>query len=288
MSNALPQPLRYQLNKLLDSVGDMSLKRRARRLIEELNPQNGDKIVDLGCGDGYYLHLLSSLSLKLNLTGFDSDRVAVSHALSYLKGKKVRFIYGDLNNMPFKNNEFDKVVLSEVIEHLGNDKKTLKEINRILKPGGALLLTTSSYNFPLLWDPVNWTLQHLFGVHIKSGFFSGIWNNHIRLYKLADLVKMVKDAGFEVDVAQELTSWSLPFNHYLVNIVARLLYDIQLPSVLSDSISKFKLAKQPLLVRIIFSAINYYDKLNDWFPRKHGVNILIKASKPGRKEKLSR
>ena len=47
------------LNKLLSNVGDMSLKRRANKIIDGLDLKPEDKIVDVGCGDGFFLYLLS-------------------------------------------------------------------------------------------------------------------------------------------------------------------------------------------------------------------------------------
>ena len=43
-----------RLDELLENVGDMALKRRAKRTIEELSPAEGDRIIDVGCGNGYY------------------------------------------------------------------------------------------------------------------------------------------------------------------------------------------------------------------------------------------
>ena len=279
MPNKLFKPTARKLDRLLSNVGDMSLKRRARRIIEEINPTDGDKIMDLGCGTGYYLFLLSSLPVSLKLTGLDNDKKALDEAKESLKGKKIHFILEDSHRLPFKENFFDKVVASEVLEHLNNDEQTLKEIYRILKPNGLLVVSTPSINYPFFWDPINWILQHFFGAHIKKGFFSGIWNQHLRLYKLENLKRKFIKAGFEVEIIEELTFWCLPFNHYLVNIVARLLYDVKISNTIADKLSKFKDTKKPTLINMVFKCINWIDSLNVYFPQKSGVNIFIKAKK---------
>lgn len=278
MSKGLLNPTQARLEKLLTNVGDMSLKRRARHIIDGLNPSQEDKIIDLGCGTGYYLFLLSSLPVKLYLTGFDNDKEALKEAKAKLS-KKIKFIQGDLHKMPFKDNLFDKVVLSEVLEHLEKDGVAVKEIFRILKPGGILVISVPSQNFPFLWDPVNWLLQNFFGTYIKSGFWSGIWSGHLRLYQKKDLEVILKKAGFKIEVAEELTYWCLPFNHYLVNIVARLLYDVKISGKIADKLSKFKQTKKPFFLDLAFRLINSLDKLNEIFPPKTGVNIFIKALK---------
>ena len=279
MSKQLSKPIQCKLEKLLANVGDMSLKRRARRIIEELNPKQNENVIDLGCGTGYYLFLLSNLPLKLHLNGFDFDENALAEARTSLSNKNIKFIAGDLHKMPFKDNLFDKAVASEVLEHVGNDVKVLKEIYRILKPNGVLVTSVPSIRYPFFWDPMNWLLEHLFHTHIKSGFFSGLWSGHLRLYYLQDLKKKFEKVGFKVEKAEELTFWCLPFNHYIVNIVARLLYDVKISSRIADKLSKFKESKKPLLLRVAFGFVNWVDKLNEIFAPKTGVNVFIKAVK---------
>ncbi len=278
MSQTSSKPIYHKLNLLLESVGDMSLKRRARYIIEELNPQENEKIIDLGCGTGYYLFLLSSLPVKLNLTGFDYDKEALSEAKNSLP-KNIKFLSGDLHRMPFKDNSFDKAIISEVLEHLENDVKALKEIYRILKPGGMLVISVPSINYPFLWDPLNYCLQRFFKFHIKKGFWSGIWSGHIRLYQLEDLTAVIKKAEFRIETIKELTFWCLPFNHYLVNMTARLLYDIKISGKIAKSLSKFKQTKKPFIIQVIFNFVNLVDKLNERFPQKYGVNVFAKVRK---------
>lgn len=279
MSKQLSKHIQDRLEKLLSSVGDMSLKRRARRIIEELNPKTGERIVDLGCGTGYYLFLLSNLGVKLNLTGFDYDGKAINEAQGLMYGNDIKFVKGDLHKMPFKDKSFDKIVMSEVLEHVENDEKVLQEVYRILKQDGVLTISVPSTNYPFLWDPTNWMLQHFFRIHIKKGFFSGIWNNHLRLYSIQAFKNKFSRVGFKIEIAEELTFWCLPFNHYLVNLVARLLYDVKISSQIADKISKFKSNKKPLLFDLAFRLVNWLDKLNEIFPQKHGVNIFIKVRK---------
>lgn len=280
MLKRLSKPTQDRLEKLLLNVGDMSLKRRARRIIEETNPQTGEAIIDLGCGTGYYLYLLSNLPLNLKLTGFDNDKKALEEArLLLFNNESINFIMGDMHKMPFKDKSFDKIVMSEVLEHVENDEQALKEVYRILKPNGILVISVPSINYPFFWDPINFILQHVFKTHIKTGFFSGFWSGHLRLYSLYNLKKKFAKAGFKIEIAEELTFWCLPFNHYLINIVARLLYDVKITPRIADKISKFRSHKKPLVFDLAFRFVNWIDKFNELFPRKNGVNIFIKAKK---------
>jgi len=269
-----------KLEILLEKVGDMSLKRRARKIINELNLKEGDRIIDIGCGDGFYLYLLSNLPIKLNLVGFDYDQIVLTNARKNLASKKIKLVQGSATDMPFKSGEFAKAIMTEVLEHIDDDEKALNEVFRILKPKGVLFLTVPNYRFPFLWDPINWLLQNIFGTHIEgTGFLAGIWARHLRLYKKEDLERIIKKSGFKIEVTEQLTTRSLPFNHHLVNLVARLLYDVKPSSKISDPLSKFKNAKKPFLVKVAFFIVNMFDKLNDIFPGEQGLNLYIKAIK---------
>jgi ubiquinone/menaquinone biosynthesis C-methylase UbiE len=270
-----------RLEELISNTGDMALKRRARMIIEAISPKKNEKILDIGCGDGYYLHLLSNLRIPLALSGTDYDEVGLSKARKNL-GKKIPLYTGDLmKKLPFRSGTFHKAVMSEVCEHLPNDTKGLKEVNRIMKKGGTLVITVPCHDYPLFWDPINWVLEKLFDTHIKSGFFAGLWNQHERLYTTKQIKKVVQTAGFEIIECRALTWWCLPFNHYIVNIVARLLAHGNLNEKTKSSLSKFtKSPRRPLLLNLAFSVVNKIDNLNDlWCPKDHGVGVFVKAKK---------
>lgn len=269
------------VDELLLNVGDMALKKRARRVLEELKLKDGDKVLDLGCGNGYYSYLLSKLPIKLNITGIDNHVSAIDDARNRVGERNVKFIIGNAEKIPFQKNYFDKVVMSEIIEHVKDDIEVLKEARRVLKPGGILVLTTPNKDYPFLWDPINWFLEHFFNFHIKSGFCAGIWNQHIRLYKPEEIKKSLEKSGFKIASCELLTNWCLPFNHYLLNLGCRLLFHKKLSNNLMRDINKFNKPKneKTSLANLLFWFVNAFDKLNDVFPGSSGVSIFIKAIK---------
>lgn len=268
-------------NELLENVGDMALKRRVRRMLQELELKDGDKILDLGCGNGYYSYLLTQLPLKLKIIGLDSHVNAIEDAKTKVSGKKVKFIVGAAEKIPFPKNYFDKIIMSEVIEHVRDDIKVLKETKRVLKKDGILVLTTPNKDYPFFWDPINWILEHLFNFHIKRGYFAGIWNQHLRLYKSEVLKKKFKEVGLKITLSELLTNWCLPFNHYLLNLGCRLLFHKKLSNNIMRDINKFNKPKneKTSLASLLFWFVNAFDKLNDVFPGSSGVSIFIKAVK---------
>jgi ubiquinone/menaquinone biosynthesis C-methylase UbiE len=102
--------------------------------------KNKDQVLDLGCGLGYFTRLLSKQSK--NVKGIDIEEDCINFAKNQYKDAK--FLVGNALNTTFPDEEFDFIFSSEVIEHLPDDKKYMKEVNRILKKEGYFLLTTIS------------------------------------------------------------------------------------------------------------------------------------------------
>lgn len=267
---------------LLSKTGDVALKRRAKWIIERLNSKKGDKILDVGCGDGFYLYLLSNLNLEVDLTGTDFDARALVSARKNLKDRKVTLIKSDLmKKIPFDDESFDKVLACEVIEHLPDDIKGLKEVYRVLKPGGKIAISVPHQNYPFLWDPINWLLERFVGKHIKNGFWAGIWHQHFRLYTPLKLTSILKETGFKKIETKLMTHYCLPFNHYLINLGARILANKRFSSRLNSEFSKFASSKESQLSKINLLKIFFlFDKLNDkWDGRGSAVSLVASAIK---------
>jgi 2-polyprenyl-3-methyl-5-hydroxy-6-metoxy-1,4-benzoquinol methylase len=104
------------------------------------------KVLDVGCSNGLYLLLLHSLKSK---SGFfcgielNFDRVFFASKLrDHLKAGGVTFCTGDAETLCFSDNTFDFVTCTEVIEHLKKPEMCIKEVLRVLKPGGVAVFTT--------------------------------------------------------------------------------------------------------------------------------------------------
>ncbi len=253
------------LDTLLSNTGDLALRRRAKLLVEEMKLKPTDKILDVGCGDGFYLFLLTKLvKFKNKLIGIDLQLESIEAAKRLVPHKSIQYIVGDITKYPFKKESFDKIICSEVIEHFDSDLIGLKAMNRLLKKGGNLFITVPNLCYPFFWDPINWILQHFFGTHIKSGLWAGIWNMHDRLYTVDRIINVVKNAGFNVEKVQGLTHYCLPFNHTLVYIGFRLRTMPQLVSNIKNSMSKFHPnPTKKTWFSYVMSCITWMDKRND-------------------------
>ena len=94
------------------------------------------KMVELGCGTGHWTKFFSDAGY--NVTGIDTSRAMLDHAVK--KDIKAEFFNGDAENLPFTIESIDVVAAMTMLEFVNNQDKVLKEIKRILKPEGWLIL----------------------------------------------------------------------------------------------------------------------------------------------------
>lgn len=113
-------------------------------------------ILDAGCGTGDIAAKLMECGHEV--WGVDISEPMIRHARNRCGSD--RFRVGDLEHIPFRDNMFDAVVCLGVIEYLESDEQALREIQRVLKPGGTALIATPSAISPLqLLDQVLFRLM---------------------------------------------------------------------------------------------------------------------------------
>ncbi len=129
------------------------------------------KILDVGCGTGRNIESFSRFG---EVWGIDY----ASEAITFCKQRGLkRVVRGSLEKIPFLKNSFDCITALDVLEHV-DDQKALKEIIRVLKPEGLLIITVPAY--PRLWSRWDEVLQHK------------------RRYTKSSLKKLLKGNGFKI------------------------------------------------------------------------------------------
>jgi len=104
-----------------------------------LVPEGIENLLDYGCSNGKFTN---SLKFKVkNLFGIDVDEEAIYEAKELYPYINFSPIKINSNKTDFPDNFFDVVTILDVIEHVPDEKETLKEIHRILKPGGLIILS---------------------------------------------------------------------------------------------------------------------------------------------------
>jgi SAM-dependent methyltransferase len=131
------------------------------------------KILDVGCGTGANLVMLGEFG--------EAHGIDVSHdALSFCRERGLeRVRHGAAEDLPFEDGTFDLVTALDVVEHLDDDAAGLREFRRVLRPDGRILLFVPAFMF--LWG-VQDDVSH-----------------HRRRYTLPELLKVVREAGFEIE-----------------------------------------------------------------------------------------
>ena len=131
------------------------------------------RILDVGCGTGANLLMLSKYG--------DAEGVDVSEdALAFCRERGLENVkLGAAEELPYDDGTFDLVTALDVVEHLDDDLAGLREMRRVLRPGGRVLLFVPTFMF--LW-----------------GLQDDV-SNHRRRYRMPELRRVLEQAGFEIE-----------------------------------------------------------------------------------------
>ncbi len=274
------------INHLTKNEADMSFKRRVQTIFEWLPPDDNAVFLDCACGRGFYLNYYRTVS-KVRLVGLELEANIIRKASANVGLlPDITLTQGNIYALPFPDNYFDGVILSEILEHIEDDVRGLKEVWRVLKPGGVVAITVPNANYPFWWDPINKTLETVFKTHIQHGLLAGIWANHVRLYTLPMLREAVTQAGFTIEAERAFTHYCFPFIHNLVYGLGKpLLESGIMPRRMASAADRttFNENKGSLLnpVNLGVAVLNWFDRKNvlDEPLDQTTVNVCIKARK---------
>jgi SAM-dependent methyltransferase len=161
---------------------------------DRLGLQPGDRVLDLGCGFGRHAFAAGRLGAHV---------VALDRADTELKEVRNTFgamavagevtddacagtVQGDATALPFADAAFDRVIASEVLEHVIDDAHALGELARVLRPGGVLAVTVPASG-P---EKICWRLSDAYHAPIVEG-------GHVRIYGVVELTAKVRAAGLQ-------------------------------------------------------------------------------------------
>lgn len=263
---------------MLASELDPAFKRRARIILENLNMKGGDKVLDVGCGRGFYLNAISQLYPRAEVTGVDSNLKYIETAKKITKGK---VILGDATKLPFPDNYFDRIICSEVLEHIANDNLAISEIHRVLKRRGEAFISVPNKNYPLWLDPINYTLEKLTGYHVPSNrwWLAGIWADHVRLYGEAEIIGKLEGEGLKVKKVWRATRWGMWLEHFLLYAIGKNMVEMGWLKQFNRFNTRPKNSK---LLMAVLSVVGWFDRKNDTNeagPGDRYVNIIVRAGR---------
>jgi len=167
-----------------DSVVNMyDTRKRISVVFDELLAKEklkNKKLLDAGCGTGWFSAVATKRGAQV--TSMDIGKNLLKQVAKKCHSKR---IVGSILKMPFKANTFDYVISSEVVEHVSNPDKALRELYRVLKPGGILVLTTPN-RF--------WYFALIIGNFFKLRPYQGLEN----WYRYGELRNKLKKIGFNI------------------------------------------------------------------------------------------
>ncbi|MBW2709532.1 MAG: class I SAM-dependent methyltransferase [Deltaproteobacteria bacterium] len=214
-------------------------------VVSLLDPQPGEKVLDIGCGAGNHLIMFSKMGL--DISGVDASPQMLEKAKVRL-GHKSDFKIGMADDLPFDDNEFDLAVLINTLEFLDNPLSALREAGRVAKKK-IFIGVLNSFS----WNGFLKTIQ---------GYFGDPLFGQAKLYNLWQLKSLLQLAYGPVPISWQcirvlptcledfhplngdITGWKSPFGFFL-GLSATLVYHFQ-----TDNIPlkvRLKTARQPLM-----------------------------------------
>ena len=175
---------------------------------ETLGVRPGDRLLDLGCGFGRHAFEAARRGATV---------VALDYAESELKEVRNTFatmaeagevtpsslagtVQGDATRLPFADATFDRVIASEVLEHIADDGAAMGELARVLRPGGTMAVTVPAW----LPERICWALSEEYHAPFVAG-------GHVRIYREAELREKLRGAGVEPGSAHRAHALHSPY-----------------------------------------------------------------------------
>lgn len=187
----------YDLNNALLSFGQDSLWRKAT--LKAVAPKSGQSVLDLAAGTGSSSVVFQKPGVRVVAGDFSVGMLEVGRK----RHPQIEFVFADATALPFEDGEFDTVTISFGLRNVVDTTKALKEMLRVTKPGGRLVICEfSRVQTPVIKQVYNFYLGKLLP------FFSGLASKAPEAYSYlgdsilawpdqAGLAKLVSDAGWQ-------------------------------------------------------------------------------------------
>jgi SAM-dependent methyltransferase len=154
--------------------------------LDRLRLRAGETLLDAGCGEGR--HCFGALERGARVIGLDLDRATLSRAAGALRfrakelGALGAMLQGDAFALPFRDASFDKVICSEVMEHVHDYRAAARELARVTRPRGLVAVTIPT------------AISENLYLRLGDDYFESP-GGHIRIFRPRELARGLADAG---------------------------------------------------------------------------------------------
>lgn len=150
------------LNRLLSAGIDVQWRNKVVKMVTDTNPKT---ILDVATGTGDLAIALAKKNPQAKITGFDLSAGMLEHGRKKIANKslseQIEMIQGDAENMPFEDDTFDAITVAFGVRNFETLEKGLKEIHRVLKPGGIFVILEFS-------QPEKFPMKQLYNFYFKN------------------------------------------------------------------------------------------------------------------------
>jgi len=155
-----------------------------------------------GCGVGLYLQVLRQITP--HVTGLDIEPERVRD--SFTHSPRVNVAAGEY--LPYPANHFDLILSHEVLEHVQDDAQSVREMARVLKPGGRAIIFCPNRLYPFETHGHYWRGRYHFGNTPLINYLPNRWRNklapHVRAYTRRDLQKLTRGLPVKIIIHTQI------------------------------------------------------------------------------------
>ncbi len=169
---------------------------RRLALVQHYVPLNGKRVLDMGCGLGMYTHAFQQCGARAGGVEVEYLRAVEAKTRAAWVSQSVG------EHLPFASQQFDVVFSNEVLEHVTDDRACAREMVRVTRPGGFIVLFVPNRLYPFETHGIYWKGQYYFGNKPLVNWLPDPWRNrlapHVRAYTGGGLRRLF--AGLPVKV----------------------------------------------------------------------------------------
>ena len=191
----MTEPTNYLKHTNTNPIQRLLINNFNKALINLIRPTKSAKILDVGCGEGFVLVTLARNKIGKAYEGIDNSKEAIRLGKKMYPTLNIKI--ADIYDLPYKDNSFDLLICTEVLEHLEDPKKALSELRRVTKK--YLAISVPNEPFFIMANFIRGKYLRHFGNHPE----------HINHWTFPGFKKFLRKNGFKISASRAPFAWTL-------------------------------------------------------------------------------